>query len=307
MSEILSVLLPVFAVIAMGRAATAAGLLDGPAAKSLSDFALWTALPALLFRSIAEAAGLSILGIAGVYLGGCLLVYGAAVVLARFVLRHRLAEAAAFALNATYGNVIFLGTPIVAAAFGPPGVALILAIIALHSGVLLPLTSLLVELGSHGSGGLAAAGRNAATSLLRNPIIVSIGAGMIWHFGALPVPSPLDTLLNLLGAAATPLALFCVGASLPPFARDGVGREAALATVLKLLVLPPVIGGLAFAAGISGLPLTVAVLTAAMPTGANAFLLSRRAPGFVHSSATTVVVTTAASVATLSLLLVTLH
>jgi predicted permease len=51
-----------------------------------------------------------------------------------------------FALNATYGNVIYLGTPLVSAAFGPPGLSLILTIIAVHSGVLLPLAAVLIEI-----------------------------------------------------------------------------------------------------------------------------------------------------------------
>src|SRR5206468_2550174 len=79
-----------------------------------------------------------------------------------------------------------------------------------------------------------------------------------------------------------------------------ISREAVLPILLKLFVLPPVIAGLAFAAGISGLPLTVAVIAAAMPTGANAFLVSRRAVGFLQASASTVVVTTIASVVPLS-------
>jgi malonate transporter and related proteins len=64
---------------------------------------------------------------------------------------------------------------------------------------------------------------------------------------------------------------------------------------------------LAYAAGLSGLPLTIAVIAAAMPTGANAFLLSRRAAGFVQASASAVVVTTVLSVATLSSLLLWMH
>src|SRR5947209_367876 len=108
MIEILSLLVPVFAVIAMGRAAVARCLLDAAAVKALNDFALWVALPALLFRSIAEAATLQVLDVGAVYLAGCLVVYTVAGLAAWAVLRRGVADAAAFALNATYGNIIYL-------------------------------------------------------------------------------------------------------------------------------------------------------------------------------------------------------
>jgi hypothetical protein len=304
---ILSLLLPVFAVIGLGRAAVAAKLLDTAAVKSLNDFALWVALPALMFRSMAEATTLQVTGIAGVYLAGCLIVYLAAGLIARFVLRRGLAEAAVFALNATYGNIIYLGTPVIAAAFGPPGVAVVVGIIALHSGVLLPLTSALIEFGGHGAGGIAASLRKALSGMARNSILMSILLGAVWHTIGAPVPHMIEALLSMLGAAAPPLALFCVGASLPTLARERALGEALTLIVLKLFVMPPVIGALAYAAGLSGLPLTVAVIAAAMPTGANAFLLSRRAAGFVQASASAVVVTTVLSVATLSSLLLWMH
>jgi predicted permease len=81
-------------------------------------------------------------------------------------------------------------------------------------------------------------------------------------------------------------------------------HEAVCATILKLVVLPIVVGTLARMAGLSGLPWTVAVVTAAMPTGANAFLLARRASAFAEASASTVVLATAMSVLTISGLLV---
>jgi malonate transporter and related proteins len=303
MTEILSLLLPVFAIIALGRVAVASGLLEPIAVKSLNDFALWVALPALLFRSLAEAASLQVIDIAAVYLAGCLIVYAGAGLVAWFFVSRRLGEVAVFALNATYGNIIYLGTPIIAAAFGPPGIALIVAIIALHSGILLPLTSVLFELSDREGGGLFSVLRRTGRNLLRNPILMSILLGAAWHALALPMPTGVHTFLSMLGVAASPLALFCVGASLPGFNQDSLAREAILPISIKLFVLPPVIAGLALAAGLSGLPLTVAVIAAAMPTGANAFLLSRRIAGFAHASASTVVVTTVVSVATLTTLL----
>jgi len=197
-------------------------------------------------------------------------------------------QAAAFALSATYGSAIYFGIPIVSAAFGASGLVLLLPIVALHSGILLPLASALIENGARSESDSVLPG--TLRNLLRNPIIIAIAVGFLWHAGRMPVSAPALAFFGLLGKAATPLALFCVGASLPRIT-SGSAREAALAAVLKLAVLPAVIGAGALSVGLSGLPVKIALITAAMPTGPNAFLLARRAPAFADTSALTVVIT----------------
>jgi malonate transporter len=194
----------------------------------------------------------------------------------------------------------YIALPIVSTAFGAPGLVLLLPIIALHSGVLLPLAAVLIEWG--GRHGNSAVIGNTLKGVLRNPIVLSIALGFLWHAGRLPMAVPAHALFRLLAQAAPALALFCVGASLPQ-AASGYNREAALAAVCKLAALPAVIGMAAFAAGLSGLPVKVALVAAVMPTGANAFLVARRAPGFADASARTVVITLFAALPILSGLL----
>ena len=241
---------------------------------------------------------------AGVYLAGCLAVYALALLLARVVLGVKLAEGAAFALNSTYGSAAYIALPVISATFGAPGLSQIVPIIALHSGVLLPLAAVLIEIGSQGAN--RAVLRNTAQSLIRNPIIMSIIMGFVWNAGGIPVPPPIRALLQLFGAAAPSLALFCVGASLPCIA-GGYAREALLATTLKLGVLPITIGALSISAGLSGLPLKVALITSAMPTGANAFLVARRVAASTETSAWIVVTSLIVSLPILSALLMELR
>jgi malonate transporter and related proteins len=303
MTTALSLLVPVFAIILLGYYVVATNRFDSAAIKTLNDFALWIALPALLFRSAAETAAVESLGIASIYITGCLIVYVLAAAVARFWMELRIAETAVFALNSTYGNIIYMATPVIAAMFGQPGVALILPIIALHSGFLLPLTSALMEFENGGSAGARGAMSQAGRNILRNPILVSIALGTMWHQFEVPMPEAMRTFLSMIGGAALPLALFCVGASLPGFLGEGMAVKAVAPVIFKMLLLPLVIGGLALAAGFSGLVLSVAVIAAAMPTGASAFLLARQTIGFGTASASIVAMTTASSVVTLSVLL----
>jgi predicted permease len=292
MAATLQTLFPVFAMILLGFAAARSRLIEPAGLRGLNDFTFWLPLPALLFGALTSAGPLDLPGLAGVYLIAALLVFFAALAFSLAVQGGGVAQAAVFALNATYGNVVFLATPVVAMAYGDAGLAPLLGIVALHSGVLLPLAAVLVEVGSADGAGLARSLRRSLRGIVGNPVVMSILAAFLWRAGGLAVPDALRAVLRLLSPAAAPLALFCVGASLPGWAGVAALREAAYATICKMLVLPGVVLAAMLAAGQSGLPLKVALVTAAMPTGANAFLLARRARVFAGPAAATVLLAT---------------
>lgn len=308
MFDILSLLFPLFFLIGAGATAIRTKWISDEGSAALTGFTYWLALPALLIRSIVESQMTGVLEAAGAYLCACLALFAAALLLFFAFMGRSLTRAALFGLNATYGNVIFLATPLVGAMFGPAGIASVLAIIALHSGFLLPLAAVLAELGNPRRGGARVVIINSALGLLRNPVIVAIVLGFVCKATSFPIPEAVLRLLRLLGGAASPLALFCLGASLPI---QRVGRaviaETCLATAMKLAVLPVVVGLVSWRLGIGGLPWKVAVITASMPTGANAFLLTRRATDSTQASATTVLLTTVLSVASLTFVLGTLR
>jgi malonate transporter len=297
-----TIVAPIFALIAIGRFSSAIGLLDPPALRGLTDFVFFFAMPALLFGSIAEGPPFDILGVAGVYFSACLIIFGVGVGLAR-ILGLGMANAAMLGLNSSYGNTVMMGIPIIAAAFGREALPPLLAIIALHSAILLPLAGALVEMGIAGRSHPLDMLRTTVLGALRNPIIVSIIIGFLWRGVGLSVPAPLHALLQMLGAAGPPLALACLGASLPGFTRSAIGAEAAIGSLLKLAGLPALVWLIGHFAHLSGLPLAVAVVTGGMPTGANAFLLARRAETLLRISASTVLITTLLALLTVSALL----
>jgi malonate transporter len=303
--EVFGIVAPVFALIAMGAASVGLRLLDTAAVRGMSDFVFFAALPSLLFRSVANAPPLRLLDVAGSFIAGAFILFAVAVVLARKMFRVRLSQASVFGLNCVFGNTVMLGVPIVDAAFGPEGVANLLAVVAFHSALILPVATMLIEADAGGGRGawyvLAATGRG----LLRNPVVMSIVLAFAWRAAGMTMPAPVDRLLVLLGGAGPPLALFCLGASLPrPAATSGDGWWLiAAAAALKLVAMPALVAVLAHLAGVTGVAFAVVVVAAGLPTGANAFLLARRFGTAMESSAGTVVVSTAASVVTLTMLL----
>jgi len=299
---LLSAILPVFALIAIGLVAQRRGFIAPATFRGLTDVVFFLAMPALLFGAVAQAPSFDLVGIATVYFAACLLVFGLALALGR-LLRLPLARAAMLALNASYGNTVMVGIPITVAALGTQALAPLLAIISLHSGILLPLAGVLVEMGQSGRHAPLAVARATLLGVLRNPIIMSILGAFLWRTAGLPVPPPLAEFLRLLGAAAVPLALICLGGSLPSPRASAIGAEAVVGTVLKLAVLPAAVWAIGRWAGLPPVPLTVAILTGGMPTGANAFLLARRAEHLLEISAATVLLTTGLSLGSLYVLL----
>lgn len=303
MAVLVGIIGPVFALILMGALCMRLKLLDVAAIRGMTDFVFFAAMPSLLFNSIVAAPPLRLADVAGSFLAGALALYALAVLLARRLLGLRLAGAGMFALNSVFGNTVMLGIPIVDAAYGKHGVAILLAVIAFHSAFLLPLATIVIEADTGSGRGALGVLRAALPGMARNPVIVTMACALCWRLTGLGIAALIGRFFVLLGAAGPPLALFCLGASLPKPVGWNDLREILLGGFLKLVALPALVGVTAHLVGVTGLGFKVVVLASALPTGANAFMLARRFATMAEASASTVVATTIASVATLAILL----
>ncbi|MFN4089827.1 MAG: AEC family transporter [Alphaproteobacteria bacterium] len=306
MGAVVEIVVPVFALVLCGWGFARWGLLPAGGARALGVFVFNLAIPALLFRAMAQ--GLPDLGDAwgliAAYFGGCAAVFLAAELLGRRPFAISAAERAVMGMSGGFSNVVVIGLPLIALAYGPAGLVPAVLIIAFHSPVLITATTLLVEAAQgRGEGSLRVA---AATlgSLLHNPIVVGLLAGAAWGAAGLAMPAPMGRFLDLLAAAAPPAALFALGASLVDFRIRGALRESAATVAIKLALHPLLVWLLAvFVFRLPPLWTDIAVLCAALPTGANVFLLAQRHGVYLQRSATVVLVSTALSIASLSLIL----
>lgn len=302
----LTVVLPVFATIFLGLMARRTGLVEASAFRGLTDVLTFIMMPALLFGTIIRGPPLEVLGVASVYFSGCLAVFAAGVLIARLS-GQSLSHAAMLGINASYGNTVMMGIPIAAAALGLDALPPLLGIIAFHSAVLIPLAGILVEIDTADGERPLKILANTVRGTLRNPIILSIISAALWRYAGLPMPAVISTWLQMLGGAAVPLALLCLGGTLPPLKAHAIGRDVVIAIALKLAVLPALVWIIGRSMGLAPLPLAVAVLTAGMPTGANAFLLARRSQELLEISAATVLLATTLSLGTLYVVLYLVH
>jgi malonate transporter and related proteins len=267
-----TVLLPVFVLLAIGFAAARQGLLTAAGNAGLLKVVSCFAIPALLFRSLADGhAAIGGGGIAVVYLLGCMLLLGIAVIYGRLALGLSAAECVIFGLGVIYSNSSLIGVPIVQAMFGSPGIALLSDIIAVHTLVLLPAATLLLAF-DDGEGPRRIS--RALISALSNPMTLSLAAGIAWRQIGLALPQLIDHVVGPLAAAAPALALIAVGATVARVPLPTTYAAPLASVLLKLVVHPLLTFGIARGFGLPPDQTLIATITAALPPGINVYVLA---------------------------------
>jgi predicted permease len=305
MSTLLSVVAPIFGIIALGFFAVKIKVLDHGAVRGLVLYVFNFAIPILLFRSLALTALPPDIRWSFLisYFGGSLIVFFMAMSLGHRLFHRPLDERAIFGMGAGFSNTVLMGLPILLTAFGPEANLPIFLIIAFHGPILMPLVSGLIQVG-RGEASLGQQFRNVALELVRNPIIVGLALGLAANLGGFTIPESLDRLAEMVGASAVPCALFALGASLAAYPLTGDVRPAIVLTFLKLLVHPALVWILAVPVfGCEGIWVPVAVTMAAMPSGINVYLFGARYDAAPGVAARTVFLSTVFSLGTISVLL----
>lgn len=219
------------------------------------------------------------------------------------------------AISATFGNSVQVGIPMAAALFGETGLAIHVAIVSLHAMTLLTVLTALVELdlarekrelGHSNAHLLATLGRTMRNTII-HPVVLPVLAGLVWNLSGLPLPTIADEILATLGQAVVPLCLVLIGMSLAYYGLQGAARGAIVLTLLKLLVLPAlVIVTARWGFGLTGMPLAVVVMMAALPVGSNALIFSQRYGALEAEATAAIVFSTLVFVVTASLWLAVL-
>lgn len=296
--------LPFFAVIGLGYWAGRTRFFSEEATAYLTKFVFYFALSAMIFRFAATLRMEEVLNwtFVAAYLSATGAVYALATGLS--LLRGvSVAEAAVEAQCSVVGNVGFLGIPMLALLLGPESVGPIIMMLSVD---LIVFGSLIVILITGSSAGGLSLGvfRTVGMGLLKNPMIVSITLGLVWSSWALPMPRPVDEFLTLLGAAATPGALFAIGASLASKSAERLSVAVTI-SVFKLFLHPAAVAVSAlFLWPVEPFAAKVMIAAAALPVAGNIFIIAQHykvAPQRVSSailvSTTISVVTVAAAIA----------
>ena len=286
MLNILLVTFPFFALVLCGYVAARRALLPQAAIPGLNTFVLYFALPSMLYRF---GAGTPIAQLLDFSLVAVYLVCALGMVALTIALTRKgpvgWNDAAFGALVAAFPNTGFMGVPLLVALLGAQAAGPAILTIAIDMLVTSSLCIALSRLDGAEAHGAARAVRLALKGVVVNPLPWAIALGALASAMEFALPRPLMSTVSLLADAASPVALFTIGAVL---ARSQMNSTAPIPAVryvplalMKLVVHPLLVGGVGLGAIALGLPLerstlTVLVLVAALPSASNVSILAER-------------------------------
>jgi len=309
-ATLLGGVLPVFLIIGLGAALSRTRLLDQPVKLGLSRLVYFVCLPLLLFQK--SAVGTSAPGAVGgliALLGIATCVAVIAGLAAGRLLRLPKAGVGALAHAAFRGNLVFIGLPIVLYTIREAPEAMRAGLEATTILAMMPIVIvynlLAVGLLLWHAPVPERAGHPLARAMVgfaKNPFIIACAAGLLVRFAHLPVPMLIQRTCEIMGAAAFPMALLCVGYEISTTQLAGGVRAALAASVLKVVFLPAIGFGLARALGLDPWTARVGVLLLACPTAVASYVLTEQMGGDAPLAAKAIVASTLLSIATFTVL-----
>jgi malonate transporter len=303
----LQLISPIFGLALLGYAAAWIGLVDKDAIRGLSRFAFRIAIPVMLIRAMASLSLSFEWELLTTYFLGTFLVYGAGMLVGRAVFRQVLEQQAVFGFGSGFSNLVMVGIPFIQVAYGDEGLLPLYIVLSVHAPSLYLVGTSLLKIGRNVSGKAGSVGSipmDVLKSQTKNPIVIALAIGLGLNLGGIELTGPVDTVAAMLAAAALPCTLFTLGASLSSYPLRGQLRPALGLICIKNLLHPLIVYVLAFHVfELNPLWAGITVIMAAQPMGMNAYLFAEDSEVMAPTMAAAVVLSTAASIVTLSAVL----
>ena len=289
MLNVLQITFPFFALVLCGYIAARKGILPHAAIPGLNSFVLFFALPCMLFRFGASTPITQLLdaSVFGIYLF-CALVMVAFTIAVTKNKRIGWNDSSLGALVAAFPNTGFMGVPLLVALLGAKAAGPAIITIVIDMVITSSLCIALSRLDGADEHGFSKAAKTALKGMLSNPMPWSILLGTLASAISLTLPKPVAVTLGLLADAASPVALFTIGAVLARSQMNAHELHEQIAwtdyvpvAAIKLFVHPILVLLVALSAKQLGAPidsftLTVLVLIATLPSASNVSLLAER-------------------------------
>jgi len=308
MNNIIFLVLPFFALVVAGYVAARTRIVDAPGVLGINRFVYFFALPALLFNNMAVTEFermVSERAFVVAHLCAGLLVFAIGWVATKALFKPTEVGrpgGVVMALAGCYGNIGFLGIPLLVSVLGSGAAAPLSLMLLVDVAFFIPFATTLIKVLRADISPLSFFS-TVVNAVVKNPLIIAIAAGTVFSWVGLGLPTALGGFTNLLGQAAAPAAMFALGAVLAgrPISQ-GVG-EASLVSAMKLAVHPLIVWGVMTVFGIGAEWRLVATLGAATPVAAALFVIAQEHDAMPARASTAVVLSTAVSMITLPLLI----
>jgi predicted permease len=294
---------PLFALVLVGYALSRFGW-PRTASDALTRFVFTVAVPTLLFRLMSDFGRLPHVDVRLLiaFFGGCLIIYAIGRVVAASLFRMDGVGQSVFAMGGIFSNNVLLGIPIAKATLGDSALPAVSLVLVFNSLILWTLVTASVEWARRRD--LSVGGFMKTTrGVLANPVVASILAGAAYGAVGLPLPGVIDQTMQMVGQAAVPLSLIALGMGLAEFGVRAEWRPSVAIALLKLVGQPIVVYALAVALALPAAETAAIVMLAALPVGANVYLMSRQFGVLGSAIASAIVLTTAIAAVTMPLAL----
>ena len=299
MTAIISALLPVFLLLASGYVLKQAKFPGDSLWLPLERLVYFLLFPALLGTNLAGAdlEGFRVLPL-GAAIVAALVVMGLCVVVG---FRRRISGPA---LTSVFQGTVrfnsYVGLAIAFELWGTAGAALGAVVVA----IMVPAANAMCVMALARYSGMHPPGFKAsAIEMARNPLIIACLAGAALNVTGIGVPPVVGPVLEIMGRAALPIGLMCVGAGLDLRAIRQAGQTVGETAVVRLIGMPLLMTGTCWLFGVGGLTAKVAILMAALPTASSSFILARQLGGDVRLMAGIITVSTLAAMVTMPIVL----
>jgi predicted permease len=243
----------------------------------------------------------------------CALVMVAFVVAITLNKRFGWNDAAFGALVGAFPNTGFMGVPLLVALLGTAAAGPAIVTIVIDMVITTSLCIALSRLDGAGQQGVGQAAKNALLGVVKNPLPWAILLGTLFSAFQIELPGPVEKTVALLGDAASPVALFTIGAVLARSQKIAhheqhgplTWKDYVPVALIKLFLHPALVLVVGLAAISMGAPidpfaLKVMVLVAALPSASNVAMLSERFGADNGRIARIILVSTAAAFLTFS-------
>ena len=265
--SIVEIILPLLLVAACGYGASRSRWFSSEMVRGVSALAFYVCIPALLFSAMLKVplqSTLNPLVLTAFYLP-VVSVFILTLVAAALITEQSIRQTAVLGLGGSYSNTLLVGLPVIIAAYGESQMANVFLIIPFHSAVLFGLTFTISGFGKPVA---------LVKSLVFNPVVSSIGLGLLGNVLGISLPGTLDSALEMLAKPAIPCALFVLGANLNQYRLSGAMTSVVALSAVKLMLLPALVYWLGSWLELTTLERAVTVLLAASPLGVNAYLIA---------------------------------
>ncbi len=301
LQALIDVILPVFLVIGAGYATTRAGVFTATHIDGIMKFTQGFAIPCLLFAAIAKLdlqASFDPKVLVSFYTGSGLCFF-LGIIGARVLFNRDWEDSVAIGFCCLFANTVLLGLPITERAYGPDNLVANYAIIALHSpfcyGLGITTMEIMRNRGKNGVALITAVGK----AMFSNSLILGIALGFLFNVLDWSLPRALDDALTLIIAAALPGALFALGGVLVQYRPEGDLRAIAMVCVISLVLHPLITWSMATTLNVDDDLFRSAVLTASMAPGFNAYIFANMYGRAKRVAASSVLIATGLSIATI--------